>query len=321
MKDLEKIEWSKETFVLTGKRVFVAGHGGLAGSAVVRRLAGEGCEVLSAARGDLDLRDQGAVRDFIILHNLSIVVLAAAKVGGIGANMAEPVAMLTDNILIQTNVMRAAHEAGVERLVFLGSSCIYPKDAVQPIVEDALGTGPLEETNRAYAMAKIAGIEMVQSYRRQYGSDWISLMPCNLYGPGDRFDLQRSHVIPALMMKAHAAKVSGGDFVVWGSGQPLREFMYVDDLADAIIFALKHYTGERILNVGSGEEISIGDLAVMIADVVGFRGEIVFDASKPDGVARKVLDVSRMREAGWSASTSLRDGLTHMYEWYLKMND
>jgi len=301
---------------LEDKCVFVAGHEGLVGSSVVRRLQDEECEILTAPRQFLDLRDYKAVLNFFQSRKPHIVVMAAASVGGIGANVDRPADFLSDNLLIQASVMRAAHAVGIEKLVFLGSSCIYPKDAVQPIKEEALAQGILEPTNEAYALAKIAGIRMVQAYRAQYECDYISLMPCNIYGPGDRFDLERSHVIPALMMKAHAAKIFGEDFVVWGSGTPLREFLYVDDLAEAIVFCLRNYSSEKILNVGSGEEISITDLAMTIADVVGFKGKLIYDHDKPDGVARKVMDSSRIKEAGWEPKTHLELGLEKMYDWY-----
>ncbi len=305
-----------KTCSLSGKRVFVAGHTGLVGAAVVRALQNEDCEILTVARSVLDLTDQMLVQMWFKINKPDIVIMAAAVVGGIAANIARPAAFFADNVMIQTNVMQAAQQVGVEKLVFLGSSCIYPRGAENSIKENALMTGPLEPTNEAYALAKIAGIQMAQSYRRQYGCDYISLMPCNLYGPGDRFDLEDSHVIPALMMKAHEAKRSSINFEVWGSGKPLREFLYIDDAAAAIIFALKHYSSEQILNVGTGEELPIWELAEMIADVVGFKGRIVFDVARPDGVQRKLIDSSRIYNAGWKPQTPLRSGLEKTYEWY-----
>lgn len=306
--------WLNTPYSLSGKKIWIAGARGMVGSALTRRLKSE--NLLSDDR--IDLRDQAAVRGWVREHRPDVVVLAAAKVGGIKANNDHPAEFLHDNLMIEANVIHAAHEAGVEKLLFLGSSCIYPRMAAQPIREDALLSGPLEPTNEAYAVAKIAGLKLCESYRRQYGRDFISAMPCNLYGPGDKFDAQNSHVIPALIMKAHAAKIAGAKMLeVWGSGKPLREFLYVGDLADALVFLLENYSGATPVNVGSSEEVSIATLAGMIAETVGFKGNLVFDASKPDGTPRKVMDSGRIRKAGWSHSVPLEDGLKRAYEWYL----
>lgn len=310
--------WLDTPFNLTDARVYIAGHRGMVGSALCRRLESEDCEILTS---DFDLRDQRAVQAWMSDNKPDVVIIAAAKVGGILANSTQPADFIYDNLMIEANLVHAAHEAGAQKLLFLGSSCIYPKEAAQPIAEDALHSGPLEPTNQAYAIAKIAGIELCRSYRAQYGSDFISVMPCNLYGLGDRFDEQQSHVIPALMMKAHAAKEQGAlELSVWGSGNPLREFLYVDDLADACVFALQNYSDERLLNIGSSEEISIADLAHNICETVGFKGELRFDTSKPDGCSRKVMDVSRIRTAGWSPKTDLKEGLAMTYQWYVDQN-
>ncbi len=306
--------WLDAPFDLAGKRVWVAGADGMVGAALVRRLVGEPCEILRVARGDLDLRRQGDVEGWMAVHRPDVVIVAAAKVGGIGANSAYPADFLYDNLMIEANIIHGAYQAGVEKLLFLGSSCIYPKAAAVPIAEGALLTGSLEPTNEAYAVAKIAGVKLCAAYRRQYGCDYISAMPCNLYGPGDTFDAQNSHVIPALMMKAHAAKVLGAaDLVVWGSGRPLREFLYVDDLADGLVFLLRNYSAMAHVNVGSGAEVSIAALAQVVAEVVGFDGRIVFDEGQPDGVFRKVMDSRNIKEAGWSSRTTLRQGLENMY--------
>lgn len=300
-------------------RVFVAGARGLVGSAIVRRLQADGFEdVLVPDRKELDLTSQAQVDAFFEQRRPSHVFLAAAKVGGIQANNTYPADFIRDNLLIQSNVIDAAHRFGVRKLVFLGSSCIYPRLAPQPIREDSLLTGPLEPTNEWYAVAKIAGIKMCQAYRRQYGFDAISLMPTNLYGPGDNFDLQNSHVLPALIRKFHEAKRDGTPAVtIWGTGTPLREFLYVDDLADAALFLMRNYSDEAIINVGCGKDLSIGDLAHLVADTVGFHGALQFDTSKPDGTPRKLLDVSRLAALGWSAPTTLGDGLARTYAWYL----
>ena len=299
-------------------RIFVAGHRGLVGSAVLRRLQALGYrDLIVRTRAELDLRDRVAVDGFFAAVQPECVILAAAKVGGIYANDSLPADFLFDNLAIQTNVIDAAWRGRVKKLVFLGSSCIYPRMAPQPMAEEALLTGPLEPTNEAYAIAKIAGMKMAEMYRRQHGFDAISLMPTNLYGPGDNFDLTTSHVIPALMRKAHEAKRSGATyFDVWGTGAPLREFLHVDDMADATVFAMNHYSGGMALNVGTGQDISIRDLALLIANVVGFQGDIRFDPSKPDGTPRKVLDVTRLHDLGWSHSIGLEEGLRRTYEWY-----
>ncbi len=277
----------------------------------MRRLCREGCDILTVPRARLDLRVQADVGAWFAREKPEIVVLAAARVGGIGANAAFPADFIYDNMMIEANVIHAAHGAGVEKLLFLGSSCIYPRDCAQPIREEYLMTGPLEPTNEAYATAKIAGINLCQSYRRQYGCDFIAAMPCNLYGPGDRYEAEGSHVIPAMMMKMHRA---AGDVRLWGTGAPLREFMYADDLADALVFLLKNYSGAQVMNVGSGQEVSIAQLAHMIADVTGFEGRIVFDLARPDGTPRKVLDCGRIRAMGWDAELMpLRDGLRLAY--------
>lgn len=302
-------------FDLAGKRIFVAGHRGMAGSAVVRRLQTEDCEILTAGREVLDLRDQAATKAFFDRNRPEVVVLAAAKVGGILANDTYPADFLYDNLVIETNVIGAAFQAGVRKLLFLGSSCIYPKFAPQPIPEDALLTGALEPTNEWYALAKIAGIKLCDAYRKQYGADFISAMPSNLYGPGDNFDLRTSHVLPALMRKAHEAKLAGArSLEVWGTGTPRREFLYVDDLADALVFLLKHYSEPGHINVGTGEDVTIRELAELICRTVGFEGELVFDSSKPDGTPRKLMDVGKLSAMGWRARTSLPEGVAKTYQ-------
>lgn len=305
------------SYSLAGKRVFVAGHRGMVGSAIVRRLASEDCEALTAARDELDLRDQQAVRRWVADHRPDAVVLAAAKVGGILANDSFPADFLYDNLVIETNVIEAAFRSEVGKLIFLGSSCIYPKFAPQPIAEHALLTGALEPTNEWYAIAKIAGLKLCQAYRRQHGVDYISAMPTNLYGPGDNFDIEKSHVIPALMRKAHEAKLAGDhSLTIWGSGKPMREFLHVDDAADAMVYLLKNYSGDGHVNVGSGEDLPIIDLARMVASVVGFAGEIRNDPSKPDGTPRKLMDVSTLFGTGWRPKYDLRSGLEQTYEWF-----
>jgi len=306
------------TFDLRGKRVFVAGHRGMIGSAIVRRLASEDCEILTVSRSELDLLDQAGVRRWMAEHRPDAVVMAAAKVGGILANDRLPVDFLHENLVVQTNVMESAFRSEVGKLLFLGSSCIYPKLAPQPIPEDALLTGPLEPTNEWYAVAKIAGLKLCQAYRRQYGVDYISAMPTNLYGPGDNFDLSSSHVVPALMRKAHEVKRTGEKTLdVWGSGRPMREFLHVDDAADALVWLLKDYAGDSHVNVGSGEDISIADLARTMLSVVGVEAGIAFDATKPDGTPRKLMDVSRLFATGWRPRYSLRRGLEQTYAWFL----
>ncbi len=303
---------------LSGAKVFVAGHRGMVGAALVRRLADEGCEVLTLPRDTADLRRQADVESWMEKNRPDVVFLAAARVGGILANNVYPADFLYDNLMIEANVIEAARIAGTRKLVFLGSSCIYPRDAAQPMPESALLTGPLEPTNQWYAVAKIAGIKLAQAYRRQYGCDFISAQPTNLYGPGDNFDLEKSHVIPALMRKAHDAKADGArTMTVWGSGSPLREFLHVDDLADALVFLAKTYSGEEIVNVGSGEEVTIRELATGIAQAVGFQGSLEFDATKPDGTPRKLVDVSKLHGLGWRHSIGLKDGLAETYQWFL----
>ncbi len=302
-------------FTLPNKRIWVAGHHGLVGSALVRALPSE--NIITVARDELDLRDQTATRLWIKRNRPDAIILAAATVGGIGDNKARPADFLYDNLMIEANVIHAAHEAGVEKLLFLGSSCIYPRDAAQPISEDALLTGALEPTNEAYAIAKIAGIKLCQSYQQQYGSRFISAMPCNLYGPGDRFDAQRSHVIPALMLKMHQAKSSyRSTLTFWGSGNPLREFLHVDDLAQALVLMLEQYEGTMPVNIGSGAEIAIADLATQMAQVVGYDGTLAFDPTQPDGTPRKVLDSAAIRAMGWQPRITLPHGLRETYEWF-----
>lgn len=299
------------------KKVFVAGHRGLVGSAICRRLQAEDVELLVAERSELDLMDQKGVDQWFTERDVDQVYLAAAKVGGIYANDAYPAEFIRDNLSIQTNVIHAAWQHGVRKLLFLGSSCIYPRLAPQPMTEDSLLTGPLEPTNEWYAIAKIAGIKICQAYHKQYGFDAISVMPTNLYGPGDDFDLENSHVLPALIRKFHEAKLAGDASVtVWGTGSPRREFLHVDDLADACVFLMKNYASEEIVNVGWGRDISIAELAETVRDVVGFEGEIVYDTSKPDGTPRKLLDTSRLTALGWTPSISLADGIRGTYDWY-----
>jgi GDP-L-fucose synthase len=305
-------------YLLHGKRVFVAGHRGMVGAAVVRRLVEEGCEVLTVARAELDLRDPAPVQRFMADRQPDAMIVAAAKVGGILANDTYPADFLYDNLMIEANLIHAAHQHNVEKLLFLGSSCIYPKLAPQPMAEDALLTGPLEPTNEWYAIAKIAGIKLCQAYRKQHGRDYISAMPTNLYGPGDNFDLNSSHVLPALMRKAHEAKLSDAkELVVWGSGAPRREFLHCDDCADALVFLLKNYSQAEHVNVGVGSDVTIAELAHLVCEVVGFRGELTFDRSKPDGTPRKLMNVDRLAQAGWVAKTALRDGVESTYRWFL----
>ena len=297
--------------------VFVAGHKGLVGSALCRRLGSDGVQPVVAGRSELDLTDQREVDSWFSRNKIDQVYLAAAKVGGIHANDTYPAEFLRDNLVIQTNIIHAAWKTGVKKLLFLGSSCIYPKLAQQPMAEDSLLTGPLEPTNEWYAVAKIAGIKMCQAYRKQYGFDAISVMPTNLYGPGDNFDLENSHVLPALMRKFHEAKEAQAEAVtVWGTGSPRREFLHVDDLADACVYLMQTYSLAEIVNVGWGKDISIAELAGMIRDIVGFAGDIQFDESKPDGTPRKLLDTSRLTELGWRPSISLEDGIASTYDWY-----
>jgi len=301
------------------EKIFVAGHRGLVGSALIRCFEREGFHNLPKRdRLQLDLADEGAVQNFFAKEKPAIVIFAAAKVGGIKANNDFPVEFLLDNLRIQNNIIHAAHEAGVRKLLFLGSSCIYPKLAPQPIPETALLSGPLEPTNEAYAIAKIAGIKLCQAFSREYGANFISVMPTNLYGPNDNFDLETSHVLAALLRKAHEAKTSGArEIVVWGSGKPRREFLHVDDLASACLFLLENYDSPEIINVGCGEDISIRELAVVICDIVGFEGELAWDGTKPDGTPRKLLDITKLRGLGWHPTISLRDGIAQTYDWFL----
>jgi GDP-L-fucose synthase len=303
--------------------IFVAGHRGLVGSAVHRALSAAGyTNLLTRTSAELDLRDQAAVRDFFETARPRYVVCAAAKVGGIVANRDYPGSFIHDNLAIQTNVIEQCRRTGVEKLIYLGSTCIYPKFAEQPMREEALLTGPLEETNEAYAVAKIAGLKMCEAYARQYGLASVTLMATNLYGPGDNFDLEKSHVIPALMRKAHEAKQAGAaEMTVWGSGRPLREFLHVDDMARAARFCLETDIPHSMVNVGSGEEISIANLARLICDVVGFEGRLVFDAERPDGTPRKLADSARLRGLGWHPELTLRDGLADTYRWFLNSSE
>jgi GDP-L-fucose synthase len=299
-------------FELAGSRVWVAGHGGMVGSALVRRLAHEAVTVLTVPRVTLDLIDQRAVNDWVRENRPDVVILAAAKVGGIVANAQYPVDFLYDNLAMQTNVMRAASDCGVRKFLFLGSSCIYPKFAEQPIRESALLTGALEPTNQWYAIAKIAGLKLAEAYRVQNGLDFISAMPTNLYGPGDNYDLETSHVIPALLRKAVAARNSGAEtLTVWGTGTPRREFMHVDDLADALVFVLKHYSDNEHINIGSGADVTIAELAQTVCDVVGCTAALRFDTARPDGTPRKLMDSSKLAGLGWAPRMGLRDGLAN----------
>jgi GDP-L-fucose synthase len=305
-------------FELKGKTVFVAGHRGMVGSALARRLASEDVQLLTATRRELDLRDQAAVFEWFASKEPQVVFLAAAKVGGIVANDALRAEFLYDNLAIAANVIHAAHVNGAEKLMFLGSSCIYPKFAPQPIREDVMLTGPLEPTNEPYAIAKIAGIKMAEAYRSQYGSDFINVMPTNLYGPGDNYHPEYSHVVAALIRRFHEAKVAGQpNVVVWGTGTPRREFLYVDDLADACIHLMKTYSHAEMVNIGTGEDITIADFARVVAAAVGYKGTISYDTSRPDGTPQKLLDVSRLAKLGWRARTSLEDGLRMAYQAYL----
>ncbi|MGQ0684345.1 GDP-L-fucose synthase [Bradyrhizobium sp.] len=305
-------------FELKGKSVYVAGHRGMVGSALVRRLAREDVELVTATSGELDLRDQAAVFDWFAAKKPQAVFLAAAKVGGIVANNTLRAEFLYDNLAIAANVIQAAHLSKAEKLMFLGSSCIYPKLAPQPLREDSVLTGPLEPTNEPYAIAKIAGIKMAEAYRSQYGSDFISVMPTNLYGPGDNYHPEHSHVVAALIRRFHEAKASGArNVVVWGTGRPRREFLYVDDLADACIHLMKCYSTSELINIGTGEDITIAEFARVVAAAVGYAGEIGFDPSRPDGTPRKLLDVSRLAKLGWRATTSLHDGIRLAYRAFL----
>ena len=305
-------------FDLSGKRVYVAGHSGMAGAAIVRRLASENCEILTASHDALDLTNQALTEEWIMRERPEAIFLAAGRVGGIHANDTFPAEFLADNLAIALNVMRAAVAAKVQKLLFLGSSCIYPRNAPQPMAEELLLTGPLEPTNEWYAIAKIAGIKLAQAYRREYGADFVSVMPTNLYGPGDNYHPQNSHVPAALIRRFHEAKTRGdAQVAVWGSGNPMREFLSVEDLGDACVFVMKHYSGNGFLNVGTGNEVSSGEFARIVAEVVGYRGALVFDTSRPDGTPRKLLDVSRLAGLGWRARTPLHEGLTIAYADFL----
>ena len=305
-------------YSLGGKRVWVAGHGGMVGSAIVRRLADEDCQILTVGRSDVDLKNQAAVAAWMERTKPNAVFLAAAKVGGILANDTYPVDFLYDNLMIEANIIESSFRVGVEKLLFLGSSCIYPKFAAQPIVEESLLTGSLEPTNEWYAIAKIVGIKLAQAYRKQHGRDFISAMPTNLYGPGDNFDLASSHVLPALIRKAHEAKLRGDkSIVIWGTGTARREFLHVDDCADACVRLMNVYSDAVHVNVGSGEDLTIHELAQLVCEVVGYEGEIVRDLSKPDGTPRKLMSAEKMRALGWKPSVALRDGLAQTYEWFL----
>ena len=301
-------------------KIYVAGHRGLVGSAIVRRLKSEGYEkILTATSKELDLREQAEVREFFDSERPDYVFLAAAKVGGILANNAWPADFIYQNLMIEANVIESARLSGVEKLLFLGSTCIYPKMAPQPLKEEYLLSGPLEPTNEWYAVAKIAGIKLCQAYQRQYGCKFISAMPTNLYGPEDNFDLESSHVMPALIRKFHEAKVGGeASVTVWGSGKPLREFLHVDDCSAACLYLMEHYEGEEIVNIGVGEDLSIAELADLVKQVVGYQGQIVYDAGKPDGTPRKLVDVSRINGLGWKAGIPLAEGIRSTYQWFLE---
>ena len=319
MADQVQSSSDENIYSLKDKRVWVAGHHGMVGSALVRRLEREDCEVVTATRQDADLTRQSEVEEWLGEVRPQAVFAPAARVGGILANETYPAEFIYDNLMIEANIIHSAHKIGVEKLLFLGSSCIYPKMAPQPITEDALLTGPLEPTNEWYAVAKIAGIKLCQAYRRQYGSDFISAMPTNLYGPGDNFDLKTSHVIPALMRKAHEAKQRvDKEMMIWGTGSPRREFLHVDDAADAMVHLMKVYSGESHVNVGSGADLTIYDLTELVNEVVGFKGEIVKDTSKPDGTPRKLMSADKIKALGWQPKIDLRTGLKSLYKWYLE---
>lgn len=306
-------------YPITGKKVFVAGHRGLVGSAIVRRLADEDCQILTTTREETDLRDQAATRAWFAAHRPDAVILAAARVGGIQANDTQPADFLYDNLMIAANVIEAAHRCGVGKLLFLASSAIYPRYAAQPMAEDALLTGTLEPTHEGYALAKIAGIALTQSYRRQFGRDFIACAPTNLYGPGDNFSLNSSHVMPALIRKAHEAKLAGAPtMTLWGTGTPRREFLHVDDLADGCVFLLQHYSGHDHINLGCGEDIAILELTRLVNEVVGYRGEIFHDLTKPDGAPRKLLDTGKLTALGWRPTIALREGIAQTYAWFLE---
>ena len=306
------------SFDLTGRRVWVAGHRGMAGSAILRRLAGENCDTVTVTHSELDLLRQADVHAWMADAKIDLVFLAAATVGGIMANSTRPAEFLYENLVIAANVIHAARSAGVKKLLFLGSSCIYPRLAEQPMREEALLSGALEPTNEWYAIAKIAGIKLCQAFRRQYGCDFVSVMPTNLYGPGDRYDAREGHVVAALIMKIHAARAANSATVeLWGSGTPRREFLFSEDLADACVFVMKNYSDELSLNVGTGRDMTILELAECIAKIAGWKGTFTFDKSKPDGMPRKVMDVSRLRALGWSAPTDFETGMKEAYRWYV----
>jgi GDP-L-fucose synthase len=305
-------------FSLDGQKIFVAGHKGMVGSAISRRLQNHNLEILTAERSEVDLREQTAVNHWFEINKPDVVFLAAATVGGILANDQRPGEFLYDNLLIAANVIEAAKQAAVKKLLFLGSSCIYPKHAPQPITEEALLTGPLEPTNQWYALAKIAGLKLCAAYRQQYGCDFISVQPTNLYGPGDTYDLQESHVIPALILKAHKAKIKNDPSLeIWGSGTPKREFLHVDDLADALVFLMENYSAAEHINVGYGEDLTIAELAELICDIVGYKGKIHYASDKPDGTPRKLLDLRRLQALGWKPRIGLKEGIENSYAWFL----
>lgn len=315
--DDRKAGTSKTSFSLAGKTVWIAGHTGMVGQALLRRLKGEACTLLTAERSALDLTRQAEVEDFVAETRPDAIIVAAARVGGILANSRDPVGFLADNLAINLNIARAAHQADVDRVLFLGSSCIYPKFSRQPISEDALLSGPLEPTNQWYAIAKIAALKLAEAYRQQFGRNYIAAMPTNLYGPGDNFDLETGHVLPALLRKAHEAKLSGArQFALWGTGTARREFLHVDDCADALVLLLKSYSGAEPINVGHGEDIALLDLARLICRTVGYNGAIALDPGKPDGTPRKLLDSGRLRQMGWQPRITLEAGLADTYAWY-----
>ncbi len=309
----------KQIFDIARKKIWIAGETGMVGCALLERLKSENCQILSVPHSELDLCDQKQTYDWLAENKPDVVIMAAAKVGGIGANMAEPASFLHENLAMAQNVIHGAYQAGVQKLLYLGSSCIYPRLAEQPMKEEALMSGALEATNEAYALAKIAGLKLCQYYREQYGCDYISAMPTNLYGAHDHFDAEKSHVIPALILKIYQAKINNDKkIVLWGTGNPLREFLYVDDLADALIYILKYYSTDEPINIGSGQEISIRSLAELISDIIGYQGEIEFDTSKPDGTPRKLLDCSKLTELGWKSEKTLKQGLIVSYKWFLE---
>lgn len=303
---------------LTGKRVWIAGHRGMVGSAIARRLVTENCTQITVSRDEVDLTRQNQVEEWMAANKPHAIFLAAARVGGIHANDTYPADFLYDNLMIEANIIKAAHTIGVEKLLFLGSSCIYPKMAPQPMTEDVLLTGPLEPTNEWYAIAKIAGIKMCQAYRKQHGCDFISAMPTNLYGPGDNYHPENSHVVPALIRRAHEAKLNGTPNIeIWGSGNPMREFLHVDDAADAMVHLMKNYSDHGHVNVGTGTDVTIRQLVEMVTSVVGYVGTTSYDSSKPDGTPRKLMDVSKLSDAGWAKNIDLETGLMNAYEWFL----